>query len=703
MSFSKKINAKKLIEIKNQGRPQSTTQLKYDIENVKKICNLYLNGEGIANIDNDVYIISNYVYSGFPPKTKRLIFRDVKRIRNRSEITNIISQIERVGQSEYKVKIVNKISQSEFINFRKKLRIIDEANFTEAFVEKADDEIRDLIAALSIIDNVRKDFLLEKSRTYDSRVFSLVPVSEKIKNEINKNYNIEHVAENEFLDMNSGNNLEYLDNFFNEFGQFVISVCTVENTKPVFELNNDQQFEKMVLNFNLPKPNYNDVTVGVIDTGFKVPKIFEPWVDGTFCEVSEENREFTHGTTVSSLIIANDELNHSKDGFGHFKVKHFELLGKSALNNYRSDEDSFFQLTKKLRRIIAENSNKIKIWNISFVIGKKFSVFSISKFARILDELSYKYNILFIVASGNYGESGNFDSLGGGPDGVNVLSVGSVERNKKIVRSKYSSIGLSTFLVKPDVATYGGKYDLNGEKFISYDGTKKVNVCGTSYSTPLITRLAAYLLRQGYSVHQIKCRIINMAERMTNSVKASSFGYINHKPDEMRCFNLTGQLNNNRPKILKINLPKVKKMSIAISFFANPANDQLLEYCYHSVEFNVYKNKTSDVITDKNFYDNCKPLKVKNQDYHMFKSEVHQRERNGKYSTVWKKTFALAEDDLGDEHYLYIKLLNLHSNFFDDETVDYSMEIFFEEFGDYELLLKDNEDIIEAEAEAEVE
>jgi hypothetical protein len=84
-------------------------------------------------------------------------------------------------------------------------------------------------------------------------------------------------------------------------------------------------------------------------------------VEGTFCEVPEDEREFIHGTTVSSLIIANDELNSSKDGFGHFKVMHFELLGKSSINGISKNDKSFFELIKNLRKIIADNYRKIKI------------------------------------------------------------------------------------------------------------------------------------------------------------------------------------------------------------------------------------------------------------------------------------------------------------------------------------------------------
>jgi hypothetical protein len=56
-----------------------------------------------------------------------------------------------------------------------------------------------------------------------------------------------------------------------------------------------------------------------------------------------------------------------------------------------------------------------------------------------------------------------------------------------------------------------------------------------------------------------------------------------------------------------------------------------------------------------------------------------------------------------DEHYLYLKLLNLHTDYFEDENVDYALEIFFEDADDEGLLLKENEDIIEAEAEVEMQ
>jgi subtilisin family serine protease len=705
MAFSRKIDAQKLMAIKNRPTPHSEASIKYDVENVKKICDLYLNNGGISIVGNEVYITSNYIYNGFPPKTKRIIFRNPKEVHNRADITNIISQIEFVSKGKYRVRIVNKISQSEFSSFIEKLKILKNENFKESFIENADIDVQHLVVALSTIDNVRNDFLLEKGRTYNSRVFSLMPISDNIKNKIKETYNIEYVDENEYLDMNSGNGLEYLDNFYNEFGQLIVSVCSIEDTKPSIDLNDEKLFENMVLNFNLPKPSYNDVTVGVIDTGFKVPEIFKPWVEGTFCEVPEDEREFIHGTTVSSLIIANDELNSSKDGFGHFKVMHFELLGKSSINGISKNDKSFFELIKNLRKIIADNYRKIKIWNISFVIGRKDSIFSISKFARILDELSYQYNILFVVSSGNFGESETSNSLGGGSDGMNVLSVGAVQRNKdNVIKSEYSSIGRSNFLVKPDVATYGGEYDLNGDEFISYDGTRKIPVKGTSYSAPLITRLAAFLLREGYTLNRIKCRIINMAERMTNKFKAASFGYINHKPDDMKCFYLSGQLSNNAPKILKVNLPNVNKMSIAISFYANPANDSLVEYCYNSIDFKVYRNKHNKTITPKNFYEECESLKAKGEDYHKFNNEIRQRSHDGKYSTVWKRTFEFKNDDTSvDEHYLYLKLLNLHTDYFEDENVDYALEIFFEDADDEGLLLKENEDIIEAEAEVEMQ
>jgi len=108
----------------------------------------------------------------------------------------------------------------------------------------------------------------------------------------------------------------------------------------------------------LDEPNPN-VVIGVIDSGLDLPSNFDKYIEYEDHRELGKGSDKSHGSSVTSLLIANDKLNPGdNDNFGQFNVKHFEVLeildksGKAKVNtNY---------LYKKINNIVS-NNKEIKI------------------------------------------------------------------------------------------------------------------------------------------------------------------------------------------------------------------------------------------------------------------------------------------------------------------------------------------------------
>ena len=203
------------------------------------------------------------------------------------------------------------------------------------------------------------------------------------------------------------------------------------------------------MGFSIPSPS-DEPIIGVIDTLFSTDVYFSEWVD--YRQVLDsalvEKRDYEHGTEVTSIIVDGPTLNEAlDDGCGRFRVRHFGVAKDGKMSS--------LSIIKSIREIIINNKD-IKVWNLS--IGSEMPINSnfISPEAAILDELQYKYDVIFVIAGTNNNHRGEtYPPIGSPADSINSITVNSVDFSN--IPAPYSRRGpVLRFFNKPDVSAYGG-------------------------------------------------------------------------------------------------------------------------------------------------------------------------------------------------------------------------------------------------------
>ena len=317
---------------------------------------------------------------------------------------------------------------------------------------------------------------------------------------------------------------------------------------PLYKVNPDRfnrtQFSGI---FEVDMSNINDLpVVGLIDSGIdmslnaynglivkQVSIIEEPIVIDEY-----------HGTSVASLII------YGKQNLTERLIPQAKVY---SIQVYRRNNNKFSLLDLK-NAIITARESGVRIFNISMSSELSKDINSdISVYAQMLDELAYKYNILFIIATGNsddinedipyiyydYLDPNNTQdkNIGEPGDCMNGITVGAMFEKAPALYTKKSYIDFSMKvndaylrqgsvninLHKPDVLIDGGK-DSTNKNGIPVIGLDRVNPlgysCGTSLATPYITNLCARILKQHptISISTLKTLIINSTEPSRLSV-----------------------------------------------------------------------------------------------------------------------------------------------------------------------------------------
>lgn len=245
----------------------------------------------------------------------------------------------------------------------------------------------------------------------------------------------------------------------------------------------------------------NEPIIGVIDTLFDERVYFSDWVESVniFNEDIEINpNDLKHGTAVSSIIVDGPRWNTwLEDGCGNFRVKHF---GVSLSDGFDS-----FAITLKIKEIVEENLH-IKVWNLSLGSHEEIHKNFISLEGSILDELQFKYDIIFVVAGTN-NQTQYERKIGAPADSINSLVVNSVDKDGE--EASYSRKGVVlSFFRKPDISYYGGcsKQYIN----VWINDLGPVMRAGTSFAAPWITRKLGYLIyKLGLPIEVAKSLIVD--------------------------------------------------------------------------------------------------------------------------------------------------------------------------------------------------
>jgi subtilisin family serine protease len=284
-----------------------------------------------------------------------------------------------------------------------------------------------------------------------------------------------------------------------------------------------------------------DAKVAIFDSGITEHEIYKDLILGHENFTSDEQLDkLGHGTFVATRAIFGNNI-HDQLLAGVLKPKckvvDFKIFGDQGIINDKLILDSI----KK----VLENTkfSDIKIINLSLNSNDNRTVHDGEKhhLTRELDALQYKYNVLFVVSAGNHNTSNSrkypdclFDDesvITPPADLINGLSVGSIaDLSSTNALAKYnepspfSRAGLIGAIKKPDLTHFGGNIDKYGScagigsKGISNNELKLLESCGTSFSAPLVSQIAAqiyaYLLKseiQQPTMDLVKALLIHSA------------------------------------------------------------------------------------------------------------------------------------------------------------------------------------------------
>ena len=287
----------------------------------------------------------------------------------------------------------------------------------------------------------------------------------------------------------------------------------------------------------IPSPS-NEPTIGVIDTMFWEDVYFKEWVKFEKRipdEIELEQKDYFHGTSVSSIIVDGPTINPElDDGCGRFRVRHFGVATSGHFNS--------FTILRAIDEIIKENRD-IKVWNLSLGSDKEIHPNFISPEAAILDKIQNENDVIFIIAGTNKRNNDTEERYIGSPaDSINSLVVNSVDYNNKPV--SYSRKGpVLSFFNKPDISYYGG--DKKNPIKVCCDTGEQI-VAGTSFAAPWIARKMSYLIDVlGLSREVAKALMVDSAAGWKKQEEPSEYvGYgvvpiriediIKSKDDEIR-------------------------------------------------------------------------------------------------------------------------------------------------------------------------
>ena len=344
---------------------------------------------------------------------------------------------------------------------------------------------------------------------------------------------------------------------------------------------------------SIPKPN-NEPVIGVIDTQFDERVYFHEWVEyerKVDSNIQLEQRDFFHGTAVSSIIVDGPSFNPKlQDGCGRFRVKHF---GVATAGGFSS-----FAILKMIRDIVAGNRD-IKVWNLSLGSAMQIDPNFISPEAAELDRIQCEYDVIFVVAGTNKNKrmSGNI-KIGAPADSLNSLVVNAVDFQGR--PASYTRVGpVLSFFYKPDICYYGGDGD---DKITVCEPLGMATLCGTSFAAPWIARKMAYLIHiVGLSREVAKALIIDSAAGWNRQDNISySMGYgivpkriediVQSQDDEIR-FIMSGTIDEY--ETYTYNIPVPQNMN-AYPFFAKatlayfPGSDRNQGVDYMSTEMDLH-------------------------------------------------------------------------------------------------------------------
>lgn len=417
--------------------------------------------------------------------------------------------------------------------------------------------------------------------------------------------------------------------------------------------------------------------VGVIDTGISQQTALAPLIinDTTFTlagnplidQAGGINR-LGHGTAVAGLVALGKE-NH-KNNFGGEVIADAKLLSIKISDN-GSGFISEIDLLKMLYDVKAKYPH-IRLFTLTTCYGNhlnKNEAFSDYTFA--LDTFAYETNSLIFICTGNnencINENTNYDlsyfnndhtNLSTPADSLNNVTVGAAADNLKdevflgisdgrefpTLYTRKGHIDLSTIYTsktnkhyfKPDVINSGGDigfYNANTLDWMDQPALTLLSArpeigitqeVGTSFSTPLVTNLAAKIIKKypSLSNESVKALIINGASldlisfppnssKLINQIAGN--GFVNdfkslYSNENSATLILEDSIENENIRIYPINFPDyltkddlgkkngILRISATLCFKFQPIKNNQLSYNPIHMAFCIFKNQSAEYI-----------------------------------------------------------------------------------------------------------
>jgi serine protease AprX len=251
-------------------------------------------------------------------------------------------------------------------------------------------------------------------------------------------------------------------------------------------------------------------TVGVFDTGVSPSaKAIAHYVASRDPYVLPPDTNYEHGTAVGSLVAAGAHFNNKHAWLPSTPAMIHDVCALEVGGSNMSDLE--LRLSQAVRR-----RPDVKIWNIS-IGGDPCDESLFSDFAMTMDELSDKYQVLFVVAAGNYNDEPRrqwltsttlADRISCPGESVRSLTVGSISHIDAVGAlsavghpAPYSRSGPGpVFTPKPDITHVGGgvhaPWNAGQASLLVLGPTDQLHYSfGTSYAAPLASSMAAHAWR----------------------------------------------------------------------------------------------------------------------------------------------------------------------------------------------------------------
>jgi len=275
-----------------------------------------------------------------------------------------------------------------------------------------------------------------------------------------------------------------------------------------------------------PAKDVDYPTVAIIDGGVTGNAPLDKWKVGDAGLVPAGDRDENHGTFIAGLISGGSLLNPTlSSGLEPNGCKFYDLdlfPRRELRSSYYPDiEDLFDTLDEKVK--VAKRDFGVRIFNLSFTIGRRSSRLAYSLAADRLDRIARSNDVLFVVAAGNLPPAACRPPWPEKPDEAVAMLAGFSGHDQQITPPSEHVLGVTVGAVntsgvaghapslpttytrrgpgvggarKPDLSHFGG---------VSAAGTSRtglisltpsgdaVHNCGTSFAAPLAAATIATL------------------------------------------------------------------------------------------------------------------------------------------------------------------------------------------------------------------